>query len=187
MFIREKCSLRPIVKSDLEIILEWRNSDRVRPYMFNDQIISLAEHYQWFERSQTDLGSKHLIFEYESKPLGVVNITQIDMPNAKCYWGFYVGVPETPKGTGLVMGYLGLEYIFNKLSMRKLCGEILEFNIPSINFHKKLGFQEEGCFKYHVLKNGTYENVVCMALFKESWLQIQEKIIPQCFKVGGAT
>jgi UDP-4-amino-4,6-dideoxy-N-acetyl-beta-L-altrosamine N-acetyltransferase len=182
MFKRKDCMLRPIIKSDLELILSWRNSDRVRLYMYNDHIISASEHYNWFERSQTDLYSKHLIFEYQSEPLGVINITQIDIPNTKCYWGFYIGAPESQKGTGLVMGYLGLDYIFNHLDIRKLCSEIFAFNIPSINFHKKLGFQEEGCLNKHILKNGKYENVICMALFKESWLQMREEISTQCFE-----
>ena len=178
------CNLRPLKESDLEQILIWRNSDIVRVNMYNDHLISKKEHLEWFARAKNDQSSKHLIFEYKDNPIGVVNITQIDQENGKCYWGFYLGDPQSSKGYGLPLGFLGLEYIFDILMIRKLCSEAFAFNEASIKFHKKLGFTEEGIFKAHILRNEKYEDIICFALFRDKWLEIKHSIAKQCFEVN---
>lgn len=178
------CNLRPLMESDLEQILIWRNSEIVRLNMYNDHIIPEREHREWFEKSKSGQNSKHLVFEYKGNPVGVINITQIDLKNNKCYWGFYLGDPQSSRGYGFPLGFLGLEYIFKTLAIRKVCGEAFAFNEASIKFHKKLGFTEEGLLKAHILKNGKYEDVICFALFKNKWLEINESLAKQYFEVG---
>ncbi|MCL6479750.1 MAG: UDP-4-amino-4,6-dideoxy-N-acetyl-beta-L-altrosamine N-acetyltransferase [Peptococcaceae bacterium] len=162
-------------------MLEWRNSDRIRAVMFTDRIITMDEHRAWFERLYKEKTAICRIFEFQDRPVGVVNIIQIDRHNHKCSWGVYLGEVDVPRGTGTVMGYLALEYIFEALGMRKLCAEVLAFNTTSIKFHKKLGFVEEGRFIKHVLKNGNYEDVIAMALFDEDWVKSKNKLKKKCF------
>ncbi len=139
MIERTKCNIRSLREEDLPKVLAWRNSDRIRANMYNDHLITLEEHSAWFQRIQQDRNSQHLIFEYDDCPVGVINITQIDPQNNKCYWGFYLGETDTPRGCGLAMGYLGLNHIFGRSEIRKLCAEALVFNVASINYHRKLG------------------------------------------------
>ena len=40
--------LRMLEYRDLDLVLQWRNTDRIRKNMFSDHIISVDEHYQWF-------------------------------------------------------------------------------------------------------------------------------------------
>jgi len=177
----EKCRLRPLEEADLEKVLEWRNSDRIRTAMFTDRIITMDEHRAWFERLNKEKNAICKIFELQGRPVGVVNIVQIDRHNHKCSWGFYLGEVDVPRGTGTVMGYLALEYIFETLDIHKLCAEVLAFNTLSIKLHKKLGFVEEGRFKKHVLKNGSYEDVIAMALFYEDWVKLKNRLKKICF------
>lgn len=173
MSMREDFSLRPVEAKDLEKILEWRNSDRIRNYMYTDHLISIEEHQAWFLRLKDDLSSLYFIFEIQAKPFGLVYFTDIDKKNKKSNWGFYLGEPDAPRGSGVAMGVLGLECAFTQLNLRKLCGEAFVFNDASIRFHKKLGFVEEGRFSKHVLKNGVYEDVVTFALFFDDWCQLR--------------
>ncbi|WP_088187760.1 UDP-4-amino-4,6-dideoxy-N-acetyl-beta-L-altrosamine N-acetyltransferase [Desulfosporosinus sp. FKA] len=162
--------LRPLEKCDLERVLCWRNSDRVRGNMFLDHIITREEHFAWFKRIQADnANSRYMIFEFEGKPLGLVKFTDIDSQSARCKWGFYLGEEGLPPGTGLTMGLLGVEFAFYHLKIRKLCSEVLAFNLRSINFHIKLGFSEEGRFIQHIWRNDRYEDIVYFALFKNDW------------------
>ncbi len=80
-----------------------------------------------------------------------------------------MGEEDLPKGTGLMMGYFGLTYTFEKLSIHKIVGEAFGFNQASIKFHKKLGFSQEGILMKHILKNGHYEDIISFATFKEDW------------------
>jgi len=177
---KEYC-LRPIKDNDLTVVLGWRNSDRVRMHMYTDHIITEDEHRRWFERLSHDSTNHCLVFEEAETLLGVVTVSRVDSRNNKCHWGFYIGDPASSRGTGKRMGYLGLEFVFGELQIRKLCGEAFAFNEASLRFHKEFGFREEGRFIQHVWKNGRYEDVIAMALFREDWDEMRDKMAARCF------
>lgn len=152
--------------------------------MYSDHIITSEEHHAWFAKVKQESRVICRVFEYDGNPLGIVNFTQIDRQSKKCYWGFYIGEPHAPKGSGLAMGYLALKYIFEELEFFKLCSEVFSFNKTSINYHKKLGFVEEGRFVKHVLKNGVYEDILAMAIFRDDWEKRKHKLEKQCFESG---
>lgn len=182
MLSYEHCKLRQLVESDLATVLEWRNSEHVSSNMLTDHIITKEEHFLWYKNllSQKQM-NKYLVYEYLGDPVGLVYLTQIDNFNNKCYWGFYIGEKDAPKGSGLAMGYLALEYFFKVLRIRKICSEVLAFNKASINYHKKLGFTMEGRLVKHILKKDSYEDVIIMALFEQEWFNISEGIAIKCF------
>jgi RimJ/RimL family protein N-acetyltransferase len=82
------------------------------------------------------------------------------------------------------MGFFGLEYIFQTMNIHKLCSEAFSFNTASLKFHQKLGFVEEGCFKADILKNGEYQDIICLAFFQDQWLNISNDIAKRCFGGG---
>lgn len=180
-----KCSLRPLDEKDLRQVLTWRNSDRIRNLMFTDHQISWEEHVAWYQRVRDGrTNSLHFVFSYDGQILGQVNVSQIDTINQRCYWGFFIGDETAPAGSGMAMGFLALQHIFEELKMHKLCSEALAFNAGSIKYHKKLGFAEEGYFKEHVRKNGKLEDIVCLAYFADCWYQQKNTLFKQCFEVN---
>lgn len=185
MSLSEDYSLREMKETDLETILKWRNSNRIRENMINDHIISMDEHRDWFVRLMQQKKDIYLIFQHSNLPAGMVYFTDIDKRNNICFWGFYLGNEILPKGTGLILGIMGLEYAFNKLGIRKICGQVFSFNTSSLEFHKKLGFMEEGRLIKHVLKNQKYEDIISFALFKEDWDTKKNSILKQTFTKRG--
>ena len=145
--------------------------------MYSDHIISIEDHLTWFQNMKKDNRNNVKLFVYEDRPIGVVNFTNIDQKNCTCYWGFYIGEKNSPPRSGTVLGLLALEYIFEEHFIRKLYAEVLDCNKISINYHKKFGFVEEGRFVEHVLKNNQYMDVISLALFKDKWLDIKQKLI----------
>ncbi len=173
----DECRLRAMEERDLPVVLRWRNTERIRRNMYTDHVISEDEHRAWFQKVQEQKRSVHLVFEMSGVPVGVVNITDFDTRNNTCHWGFYVGSPDAPQGSGTAMGLLALEHIFEHLKIRKLIGEALEYNDASIRFHERLGFVQEGRFIQHVLKDGRSENVVTLAHFSDRWQCIKESLL----------
>lgn len=171
----EGYQFRNICEEDINKVLKWRNSDRIRACMFTDDIITEEQHLTWFQKVIKNDSDIIKIFLVQNRPVGVVSFTDIDKRNNKCSWGFYLGEEDLPKGTGLVMGYLGLEYAFEQMNVRKLCGQVLATNTASIKFHQKLGFSEEGRFLRHILKNNEYVDVICYAVFKDNWQNIKKE------------
>lgn len=161
--------LRDLEEQDLQLVLNWRNSDRLRKVSNSDHIISFEEHQAWFERTKDSANSKGLIFENGKGPLGVVNIMEIDAKNSRCRWGFYLGEEPASRGLGGLMGFLALEYIFEQLQLQKVCAEVLALNVRGVDFHKKMGFVEEGRLVRHIFRDGHWWDVFLMAHFKDVW------------------
>jgi methionyl-tRNA formyltransferase len=169
MFVFEDYRLRQLTEQDLNLVRNWRNSDHVRANMYTDHIISEEEHRAWFQRVMVDPTVRYLILEYRDRPVGLVNFTAIDTRNSKCMWGFYLGETDLPRGSGTIMGYLSMNYVFEEIQIRKVSGEVLDFNEPSQKLFRRLGFTEEGRLRQHVLKNGRYADVVLFSLLAGKW------------------
>jgi UDP-4-amino-4,6-dideoxy-N-acetyl-beta-L-altrosamine N-acetyltransferase len=149
--------------------------------MYTDHVITREEHLRWFERLQSEPLALSLIFEISAKAVGIVNVSRMDRVNNTCNWGFYLGETDVPKGCGTIMGFLGLEYLFETLKIRKVIGETFVFNQASIAFHEKLGFTREGYFRRHVLKNGDYQDILAFGLFAEQWRALKPELERKLF------
>jgi UDP-4-amino-4,6-dideoxy-N-acetyl-beta-L-altrosamine N-acetyltransferase len=182
MSSRQDYRLRPLFDSDLERVLIWRNSERIKANMYSDHIILTEEHLTWFNNIKTNESCIYRIFEFQDKAIGLASATQIESYSNKCIWAFYLGEEEVPFGSGAVMEFLFLELLFEEKNIRKVCCEVFSFNQSTISLHKKFGFQEEGFFKQHVLKNGKYEDIVSLSLFQDHWLEIKPKMQKLCFR-----
>lgn len=166
----EDYSLRPLIENDLSTVLEWRNSDRIRSNMYTNHVITIEEHHAWFRGTTDDDQSRYLIIEYRGKPVGLSYFTDMDRVNGTCLWGFYVGASDAPRGTGTVLGFLSMNFIFTQQQLRKACGEVLSFNEPSRRLFDRLGFVKEGCRRQHVIKNGLCTDVILFSLLADEWL-----------------
>ena len=152
-------NLREVRLSDKEKMLSWRNSDNVRPYMYNDHVIQEDEHSKWFDRMLYDKTKKYWIIELESNPVGVANLTNIDTNNESCDWAFYIFDPNTRgKGVGSFVEKYILSYVFNDLKLKKLNCEVLETNAGVVKMHEKFGFVQEGFFRNAIKKNDNTMN-----------------------------
>lgn len=168
-------ALQTLKSTDLDIIFKWRNSSRIRSVMFNPVEIEWEKHVSWFEKliesEKIDLVK---VLLYKSKPIGLVNLSDIE--DKTCNWGFYIGDKDTPKRSGQVMCYLAMEYLFEKLELDLVVGEVLEFNLPSRKLHEKLFFKTHPSAVKVLEITGTKHKVINYSLSKERWGQIKNNI-----------
>ncbi|MEK3720380.1 UDP-4-amino-4,6-dideoxy-N-acetyl-beta-L-altrosamine N-acetyltransferase [Paenibacillus sp. FSL H8-0034] len=172
----EKCALIDLDETHLPLLLQWRNSERVRSFMFRDHIITWEEHKAWYQKYQSGRQTVCKTFLVNDKPLGFVSVYDIDRYNGICKWSIYIGDDAAPRGSGTAMGYLALNVVFDELKVRRCCSEIFAFNKVSIRYHQKLGFHEEGKLVMHIKKQDRYEDIVLMALFDEKWSEMKQGI-----------
>ncbi|MED3541268.1 UDP-4-amino-4,6-dideoxy-N-acetyl-beta-L-altrosamine N-acetyltransferase [Bacillus toyonensis] len=168
--------LESLEKKDLELILKWRNTKEIRSVMYDDHQITIDEHVKWYEKLIIDDTKVARLLTYKEKPIGFVNFTKIDEMNRTCYWGFYIGEKQSAKRAGTVLGLLALDYIFETKDIHKVCAEIIESNRISLNFHQKLGFQEDGRYENYIYRNNDYIDVIIMTLSHEQWMEKKEVI-----------
>ncbi|PTM58854.1 UDP-4-amino-4,6-dideoxy-N-acetyl-beta-L-altrosamine N-acetyltransferase [Desmospora activa] len=163
------CRLRPMTEDDLAMVLDWRNSEPIRKLSLSDRAITMEEHRQWFQ-GVFDTPCHPLLFEYQEEPAGVVTFSRWDPYHHRCFWGCYLGRTDLPKGTGTAMGYLALEYAFDRLGVRKLCGETLACNTRALRFERKLEIIDvEGYLVEHILRDGRYEDLICVRALNRDW------------------
>ena len=79
--------LRKIIKEDLDIVFQWRNTLEIRTNMINHQKISMQEHKSWFDHLQNSETKTTLIYMEKNLRLGVVSLDLIE--DDLFEWGFY--------------------------------------------------------------------------------------------------
>ncbi len=172
MLESKNCHLRPMLESDLQQVLAWRNHPDIRRYMYTQHEITLSEHTNWFKKACNDSNHHMLIFELDGIASGYVNINKLTHGDI-AEWGFYIAA-NAKKGTGKKLGITALRYAFQTLSLHKICGQALGYNTPSIRFHKSLGFIEEGTLRDQYFDDEDYHDVVHFGLLASEW-KIKEK------------
>lgn len=168
--------LRDIKESELPVILNWRNAPSVRKNMYTRHEISLKEHLAWWEKVGNRSDQKYFLYEYKNISLGVVAFTQISEKDKNASWAFYAS-PEAPRGTGSRMEYLALEYAFKSLMLHKLHCEVLDFNQPVVNLHKKFGFTVEGVLRDQHYHEDNYCDVIRLGILGSEWQKEREEIL----------
>jgi len=169
--------LRSARSEDKAMIRQWRNSPDVARYMYTDHHITEAEHESWFQKALKDPRRKYWIIMYQREPVGLVNLYDIDEKNRRCFWGLYISSEKTrSKGLGVFIEYQVVKYVFDDLEYNKLCCEALSYNARAVNLYKTLGFQEEGIYRRHLLKNGEYADIVALAMLKSEWTEKKPEI-----------
>ena len=172
MTVIKDSKLRVMSSLDLEQVLEWRNHPNIRRYMYRTHEITIDEHRKWFDLASKNRAITLLIYEQDEKMRGFVKITQATCAQV-ADWGFYLA-PNSPKGTGRNLGTTALTYAFTQIGLHKVCGQAIAFNRRSIDFHKALGFAEEGRMQEQHFDGDKFHDVVCFGLLRDVWQSAEE-------------
>jgi UDP-4-amino-4,6-dideoxy-N-acetyl-beta-L-altrosamine N-acetyltransferase len=159
--------LRYVQETDLEIILEWRNDESIRSFMYTQNKITLEEHKNWFAKAKTSPKRHLLILEKNNQKLGFMNITETK-PGGIAEWGFYTA-PNAQKGTGTILGNLSLEFAFLKANLHKVCGETIGYNEASKKMHLKLHFNQEGIQREQFFDGEKYNDIYLFGITNQEW------------------
>lgn len=149
-------------KKDATNILEWRNHEAVRKWVYNNKPILLDDHLNFIKNLQQDNKNFYWVVKTQEEPVGVISLNKVDYNNKNAYIGLYGNMLSSIKGKGSLLMrsliYMGFEII--KLHALKL--EVFENNQVAVNLYKKFGFEEEGLMKDFVFRNNQWINVRIM-------------------------
>ncbi len=159
--------IRPMQEADLELVFNWRNHINVRKFMFNQQEILWESHVAWFSSANADPSRCLLIAEENDLHLGFISFSPV-CRNGVADWGFYTA-PTAPRGSGVKLATVALDYAFLTLHLHKVCGQALAYNKGSRGFHNKLGFTHEGTLREQHYDGLRYHDVICFGLLDIEW------------------
>jgi diamine N-acetyltransferase len=142
-----RVQLRLLAEDDLVMTLAWRNRDEVRKWFGMSDVLSLAEHQEWFRAHQlTDDALMFIVEEMQSgEPVGQVSIYGIDRDTGDAEVGRFIAAPGA-SGKGLIREAIQalVSFAFTELSLRKVYLEVLPSNARAIRLYESLGFQRIG-------------------------------------------
>lgn len=164
-------TLRVLTKQDLPMVLAWRNHPAVRQWMFTRHEITPEEHIKWFESASQNTSKHLLVFELNGTPQGCINLS-IDKLGKIADWGFYIA-PDAVKGTGRLLGEAALRYCFEILGLHKVCGQVIQHNQKSINFHLRLGFRNEGILQQQHFDGQQFSDVYLFGMLASDWQKLR--------------
>ena len=164
-------SFEALSQEHLETVRNWRNSPEVARYMYTDANIAPDDQLAWFERVRIDQGSLYWVVVLDRRPVGLISLTEIDFVNRRCNWAIYLG-EDSARGRGVASQaqHFGAVQCFEKLGLEKLCCEAFEFNVGALALYEKFGFEREGLYVDHYLKNGVFTSVVALGLHRSRWI-----------------
>lgn len=166
--------LRPVIASDCNIILKWRNAPSIRKFMFNPAVIPYKAHKAWFNQALLNPNKKMYLLVDENELLGFIqfDLSVIDQKTV-IEWGFYKG-KNSRAGLGSRLLELAMIEAFENLKAAAIIGNVIGSNLRSIALHKKLGFTELlGQSDY--LQSNRCVNVTHFQLDKDTWYKLYKE------------
>jgi RimJ/RimL family protein N-acetyltransferase len=121
------------------------------------------------ERNETsELFEIHL--SDNDKLIGIVDIHAIDKYNKRCFVNCTIGDRKyANKGYDEKALKIVLDHCFNEKGMHKVGTAAFDFNTSWIESVEKLGFQQEGQLREHVIKNDEYCDKLIFSLLEKDF------------------
>ncbi len=159
-------------ESAREMIFQWRNDDRIRSCMLEDEPIPPEAHRLFMKGLSTRSDCLHYLCFQEGEPVGVVNLNRISLRHRRASWGIYRR-PDVPSSdSGLQMGGCVLEVAFDRLRLHTLQSEILAFNRAALLLNQALGFRKAGLLRDYVLHRGRFVDLLLMNMTAEEYFRL---------------
>ena len=149
-------------EDEKSIVLFSRNSENIRKWMYNSEVISELSHLEFIEKLKIDKVNKYFLVSQNNEYIGVIYFNKIDYKTKSAYFGLYGIVQSKIKGIGRILEEVSIDYAFNILKLKRLKLEVFSDNIQVRNLHKKYNFIETN---KKLINN---HEVICMELLNET-------------------
>lgn len=153
------CDFTTLSDTQKAMILTWRNHEKVRAFMYHEQMISLEEHLRFIESLKTSHDKRYFLVQHEGVDIGVIDFTHIT-PQCTTI-GLYANPTLSRKGIGKELMCAIITYGFETLHVKKLCAELFAFNTKAKALYEAFGFCETA------RKTLNKQEIICMELDNE--------------------
>lgn len=118
-------------------VLDWRNDDGIRKWMYNSDILQRDEHLNFINKLSSRNDCYYWLVCNEEGPVGVMNITSVDAKNDKAELGYYL-VPGLC-GEGFFFVRECFYFFFKVLGIKTFYGAVNEDNKEAIMLDEFFG------------------------------------------------
>ena len=166
----EAVTLRPITYEDTDLIVKWRNNERVRQNFIYRGMLTKEIHRHWMDTLVAHGSVVQYIIEYDGRPVGSVYYRNIDLENRSAEFGIFIGEDDAVgNGVGTEATRLFLDFGMNELMLHRICLRLLPHNKSAYRLYVSAGFRTEGIFREMAYIDGKYHDVIFMAILNQDY------------------
>ncbi len=159
----ERLHLKPLTEVFKAYALKGLSDNAMRAATKQALLDTPARQNQWWENAQKEHLAGRLVrwcafAKEDGRYLALLTIKEIDYQNYRGEVGYSLLRAEWGKGFGTEAVSRIVDYAFEVIGLHSLCAMILPDNIPSQRLIKRLGFEQEACFReLHLYENCFYD------------------------------
>ena len=112
----------------------------------------------------------YMIYSHSNKLLGYVHSYDFSQEDATAHITVYIR--EGCRGiAGAFAGLWYADYLFSSYHIRRIYADVYDYNLTSLQNCRSAGFEEEGVLKDYRYFNGTFHDLHCLVMTRESFYQ----------------
>lgn len=169
-----KVSFRKIEKSDLEMIMNWRNHERILKNSRDRRVLTMEDQLKWFQRISGSGNDDMYIVLKDGAPIGVCGLGRINRQDRTAEITYYLGVQQNP-AMDVAIGIEVYAFLkkkgFNDYHFHRLHGEVFGFNKGGLRLALHCGFKNEGVKRQSVFWDGQHWDSIMVGLLAEEYYQ----------------
>lgn len=170
---KSKIQLKKITKSDLKLLIEWRNSNKI--FLYNTQyfLLNLKMQMEWFNSLQNDSSRKMFMILHENVKIGICGLIDIDYKNKNANIAIIIGKTQLhTKGLGTMALSNLLNYGFKEIGLHRIGADVIEYNKTSIHLFEKSKFKIDAVQRDGIWRNNRWWNMYSMSILKDDFNEI---------------
>ena len=141
--VGKSVSLRPITDEDTDLIVKWRNNERIRNNFVYRVEFTRQIHEEWL-RTKVNTGKvlQMIICENtkDGSPIGSVYFKFIDSEKTEAEYGIFIGEDDAiGKGYGNETALLAVDYA-REIGVKKVILRAFSYNTAAIKSYEHAGF-----------------------------------------------
>lgn len=132
--------LRSMTRSDIAMVMEWRNQERVRSKLINNSLLTMEDQIKWFDSLNPEK-ELYLVVEQRSFLLGLIYATNIDKQALSFEGNIFIGDPINCDSRTVLKAVIMLsDFYFNQLNFAKAYSKVRKDNADALSIDKALGY-----------------------------------------------
>jgi len=175
MLETEHLILRPLERSDLDAIKQWKNDPDIKELLGGFSVgFSDDDMIEWYTSGRNEKNDIRygLTIRETGALIGYAGLYDINWVNRRAEFGILIGNKDYwNQGFGVEATQAMLKFAFQDLGLHRVFLKVLALHKTAIKLYTKCGFRKEGELRQHTYRRGHYHNTLVMGLLRDEFLE----------------
>ena len=107
--------------------------------------------------------------------IGILQLDGIAWTHGTSFISIGIGEEaDRGQGYGREAIQLGLRFAFDELNLHRVCLTVFSYNEAARTLYERLGFQREGVYREHLMRDGQRHDMLLYGLLRREWQELQQ-------------